>query len=308
MTALEMLHIDALSTQLASMSLPDWPAGLRALLTSRMSAESHGDFERWREIIDALPAAAGDAESLRNLLLGLSPWRKGPFRVGDVVIDAEWRSDLKWARVVNAIRPLADERVLDVGCGNGYYALQMRKAGARLVVGIDPTLLYVMQFLAINSFERDPATFVLPIRLQEMPAAGYAFDTTFSMGVLYHQRSPIEHLRQLRSTLRRGGQLVLETLYVPGRESYACTPADRYARMRNVWLLPTIAELTTWMRRSGYQDVEIIDESVTTVDEQRSTDWMTFESLAEALAPDDPTKTVEGWPAPQRVVVTATRP
>ena len=114
--------------------------------------------------------------------------------------------------------------------------------------------------------------------------------------------------RQLRATLRHRGQLVLETLFVPGAESYACTPAERYARMKNVWLLPTIAELTTWLKRTGYRDIEIIDQSITSTDEQRATEWMTFESLAEALDPEDPTKTVEGWPAPRRVIVTATAP
>ena len=101
---------------------------------------------------------------------------------------------------------------------------------------------------------------------------------------------------------------MLETIYVPGKESYACTPADRYARMRNVWLLPTIAELTTWLARTGYTDIEVIDKSITSIDEQRSTEWMNFESLAEALDPNDPMRTVEGWPAPHRVVVTATSP
>jgi tRNA (mo5U34)-methyltransferase len=165
-----------------------------------------------------------------------------------------------------------------------------------------------MQFLAIRGFEPAGEVYVLPLRLEELPAAPRAFDTTFSMGVLYHQRSPLEHLRQLRGTLRPGGQLVLETLYLPGNESFAATPADRYARMRNVWLLPTIAELTTWLRRSRFRDVEIVDESVTTTDEQRSTEWMSFESLAAALDPADPDRTVEGWPAPRRVVVVAHAP
>jgi tRNA (mo5U34)-methyltransferase len=53
-------------------------------------------------------------------------------------------------------------------------------------------------------------------------------------------------------------------------------------------------------------DIQVIDESMTTVSEQRSTEWMTFESLREALDPADSTLTVEGWPAPHRVVVTAT--
>ena len=78
--------------------------------------------------------------------------------------------------------------------------------------------------------------------------------------------------------------------------------------MRNVWLLPTISELTTWLRRTGFRNIEIVDESVTTTDEQRSTEWMSFESLAEALDPADTSRTVEGWPAPRRVIAVAHAP
>ena len=301
-----MFDFDALAGCLDDLGLGHWTQQLGPLLLQRLTGKTHGDWKRWNEVVEALPAARGDTKRLRELLMGLHPWRKGPLRLDGVDIDTEWRSDWKWARLREAIAPLDGRQVLDVGSGNGYYALQMRKAGARTVIGVDPTLLFAMQFLAINVFEQDPAVFILPCRLDETPPANRVFDTTFSMGVLYHQRSPIDHLDQLRSTLRPGGQLVLETIYVPGTESYACTPADRYARMRNVWLLPTLAELTTWLRRTGYRDIEIVDKSVTTTDEQRSTAWMTFESLKEALDPHDPSKTVEGWPAPHRVVVTAT--
>ena len=297
----------ALFTQLRSLGLDSWIESVAALIDERLTATSHGDYDRWRKAVDALPFAR-DAAETKALLMQLPPWRKGPFDLGGVEIDAEWRSDLKWERLAHAIAPLDGRNVLDVGCGNGFYALRMRDAGAACVIGVDPTLLYVMQFLAVNHFMGDQAVFVLPARLHELPLPARRFDTTFSMGVLYHQRSPVDHLRQLRDTLRHGGQLVLETIFVPGKESYACTPPDRYARMKNVWLLPTIAELTTWLSRSGLRDVRVIDTSVTSTDEQRSTEWMTFESLAEALDPDDPGKTVEGWPAPRRVIVTATAP
>ena len=300
-----MFDFDALARCLDDLGLGHWNEQLGPLLLQRLTGKTHGDWKRWNAVVEALPAARGDTKRLRELLMGLHPWRKGPLRLDEVDIDTEWRSDWKWARVRDAVAPLDGRNVLDVGSGNGYYALQMRKAGARTVIGVDPTLLFAMQFLAINVFEQDPAVFILPCRLDETPPANRVFDTAFSMGVLYHQRSPIDHLDQLRSTLRPGGQLVLETIYVPGTESYACTPADRYARMRNVWLLPTLAELTTWLRRTGYRDIEIVDTTITTTDEQRSTAWMTFESLQEALDPDDPQRTVEGWPAPHRVVVTA---
>lgn len=291
----------------AAIGLDDWSSQLLPLVEQRMSDSYHGDFARWRTSLDQLRGAS-TAEERRKPLLQLAPWRKGPFDVGGVQIDAEWRSELKWARLNDAVAPLAGRNVLDVGCGNGYYALRIHEQGANAVLGIDPTLLYVMQFLAVTYDSEPLPVKVLPLRMHELPDAPRVFDTTFSMGVLYHQRSPIDHLRQLRGTLRPGGQLVLETIFMPGEESYACTPADRYARMKNVWLLPTLAELTTWLGRTGYRDVTVIDTSVTGIDEQRSTPWMTFESLAEALDPNDSSKTVEGWPAPRRVIVTASAP
>lgn len=284
-----------------------WSDSLLSLTESRLSASAHGDAPKWLAALEKLKDSSAATADRKAALLELSPWRKGPFRVGGVDIDAEWRSDLKWSRVCDAIEPLGGRNVLDVGCGNGFYALRMREAGAQSVVGIDPTLLYVLQFLAINSFERVERVCVLPLRLREVPAAP-VFDTVFSMGVLYHQRAPLDHLAELRAMLRPGGQLVLETLFLPGEEAFARTPPDRYARMKNVWLLPTIAELTTWLTRTRFRDVAVVDTALTTVDEQRSTEWMTFESLADALSPDDAARTVEGWPAPRRVVVTATAP
>ncbi len=302
-----MLDYDNLERRLRAIGLDSWAETLPDRIKRRFEAGSHGDLPRWVHAVESLRGSSDPVER-KALLSQLSPWRKGPFDVGGVTIDAEWRSDLKWQRFAGAIEPLAGRKVLDVGCGNGYYALRMREAGAECVIGVDPTLLYVMQFLAVNALAGVDDVFVLPLRMQELPLPARRFDTTFSMGVLYHQRGPIDHLRQLRDTLRPGGQLVLETIFIPGEESYACTPADRYARMKNVWLLPTLAELATWLRRSGLRDVDIVDTSITTVDEQRSTEWMTFESLAEALDPDDSSRTVEGWPAPRRVVVTATAP
>ena len=212
------------------------------------------------------------------------------------------------ARLADRIEPLTGRRVLDVGCGNGWYALRMREAGADFVLGVDPTLLYLVQFQAVARFVDTHGICLLPLRLEELPPAPRTFDTVFSMGVLYHQRSPLEHLMQLREALRPGGQLVLETLVLPGDEARAATPPGRYARMNNVWLLPSLPELRTWLARSRFRDIAVIDETPTTTDEQRQTPWMPFESLAEALDPDNPALTVEGWPAPRRAVLTATAP
>ncbi len=323
-----MPYCDAILASLQPAGLGSWQAPLTPLLQSRFADGAHGDLGKWRTVIDQLPvvtdtvtildSAAVTADSpaidttirndIRQLLLQIGPWRKGPFNICGIDLDSEWRSDLKWNRLEKEITPLSGRRILDVGCGNGYYAFRMTGAGAQSVVGIDPTLLFVFQFLALNHFMAVPSVHVLPLRLNELPTTDVFFDTTFSMGVLYHQREPLEHLAELRAALRPGGELVLETLIYPGAETLVHRPEHRYARMRNVWHLPTATALEGWLRQSGFTDVRLVDVTVTTASEQRSTEWMPFESLAEALDPDDPGVTVEGLPAPVRALIVCTTP
>ena len=59
--------------------------------------------------------------------------------------------------------------------------------------------------------------------------------------------------------------------------------------------------------KCGFQDVRVVDEAITTTDEQRSTNWMRNDSLAQYPMPDDPSRTIEGHPAPKRAVFVATR-
>lgn len=301
----------------------------QSLASVTPSALNHGDIGRWTKALDALPAARpssieltsarlviGEAADLHDVLPALEfraqleafiPWRKGPFELFGVGIDTEWRCDLKWARLENAVSPLAGRRVLDVGSGNGYYAYRMAGAGAKQVLGIDPHVPYVAQFLLLQHYLSEVAVDVLPITLDDFPERCGAFDTVFSMGVLYHRRSPIDHLLQLRDCLRSGGELVLETLFVEGDEGYSLIPQGSYARMRGIWFVPTIATLTAWISKAGFDRVRVVDESVTTTDEQRATAWMPYESLADSLDPNDNSRSIEGHPAPRRVVIVATK-
>jgi tRNA (mo5U34)-methyltransferase len=182
----------------------------------------------------------------------------------------------------------------------------MAGAGAELVIGIDPTQLFLAQFLALKRFLGDQwPVHLLPLGIEDLPAELHAFDTVFSMGVLYHRRSPMDHLLELRGCLKRGGELILETLVIEGTAGSVLVPSGRYAKMRNVWFIPSPETLTGWIERCGFRDVRIIDVSPTTTDEQRATDWMRFESLADYLDPADPSKTIEGYPAPRRAIFSA---
>ncbi|TBU99848.1 tRNA 5-methoxyuridine(34)/uridine 5-oxyacetic acid(34) synthase CmoB [Stutzerimonas kirkiae] len=315
------LDLTALARHMAHTPLAAWSQAQQAQLDARL-AVGHGDLPRWSRTVDALPALTPQAvglsdsfrlhgecddttrESIRQALMGLSPWRKGPFELFGIHVDSEWRSDWKWSRVSPHL-DLQGKRILDVGCGNGYYMWRMLGAGADSVVGIDPNWLFFCQFQAMKRYLPDAPAWHLPIGIEELPARLEGFDTVFSMGVLYHRRSPIDHLLELRDCLLKGGELVLETLVIEGDRHSVLVPEDRYAQMRNVWFLPSVAALELWLRRAGFEDIRCVDVSVTSIQEQRSTEWMRYQSLPDFLDADDHGKTIEGLPAPMRAVIVA---
>jgi tRNA (mo5U34)-methyltransferase len=310
---------------LAEKGAPDWSAQLRAQLPQIFDATLHGDWPRWQQLVQCLPDWVPDSIDLHNavrvgslqqidaaqraalidVLMQLHPWRKGPYSLYGVEIDTEWRSDWKWDRVLPHITPLYNRWVLDVGCGNGYHCWRMLGEGAQRVIGIDPTLLSVLQFQAIKKLHGDAPIDVLPLGLEQLPSALQLFDTVFSMGVLYHRRSPFDHLLELRDCLRPGGELVLETLVIEGDERQVLVPGPRYAQMRNVWFIPSPDALCGWLGRCGFRNVRVVDVTPTTRQEQRSTEWMRFHSLADFLDPLDASRTLEGYPAPVRAVLIA---
>jgi len=254
-----------------------------------------------------------DLEQFKENLLALTPWRKGPYKLNSITIDTEWRSDYKWDRLKDHISPLQHRAVLDVGCGNGYHCWRMHEAGAKMVLGIDPSWLFLAQFQMVKHFMGAKPVYFLPIGIEDMPSLSVlgdfgAFDTIFSMGVLYHRRSPLDHLFQLKHLLRREGELVLETLIIDGGEGEALLPKNRYAKMRNVWFLPSIKTLVNWMDRCGFINIRVVSVEKTSIKEQHSTEWVSSESLVDFLDPNDDSKTIEGYPAPKRVVIIANKP
>lgn len=324
-------HIDfsSLLTAMADGPLVDWAKILHEQLKEAMTVERWGDLPDWQQVMESLPNITpsdinlkngvtigqpndcddSTREQLKTVLMGLHPWRKGPYDLFGLHLDTEWRSDWKWERVIPHLAPLKDRLILDVGCGNGYHCWRMLGEGANRVIGIDPSNKFVHQFYAIkhylNQAEKELPVDVLPVGIEQLPSELKAFDTVFSMGVLYHRRSPMDHLRELKDCLRDGGQLVLETLIIEGEPREALVPEGRYAKMRNVWFLPSVDTLLSWMRKCGLKNPRVVDICKTSIEEQRSTDWMTFESLPDFLDPNNDSFTAEGHPAPVRAVFLA---
>ncbi len=304
-----------------------WAQDLKKQVPVQFDTEKDGNLQRWLDAFTLLPqskelpltiddghATFGDEHSfslshdtMTDHLKKFMPWRKGPWQLGGVKINTEWHSDWKWERVAPHLSDLKGRKILDVGSGNGYYCFRMIEQGAESAIGIDPGMLAVVQYTLMKRYAPNLPVWVLPLGIEEMPET-MSFDTVFSMGVLYHRKSPIDHIYQLKGLLRSGGELVLETMVV--EESYGdlLLPEDRYQQMRNVWFIPSVTQLETWIRRCGFKNVRCVCVETTTIEEQRKTEWMQFDSLEQFLDPDDQSKTIEGYPAPRRAVIIAEKP
>ena len=312
--------------QIATTNLSDWLETL-PLQLKEWETQTHGDYAKWSKIVDFLPDLHADEIDLKSAvksdrtsplserekqriihhLKQLMPWRKGPYHLFGIHVDCEWRSDFKWDRVLPHLAPLQGRTILDVGCGSGYHMWRMVGEGAKMVVGIDPTELFLCQFEAVRKLlNNDRRANLIPLGIEQMQPLA-AFDTVFSMGVLYHRKSPLDHLSQLKNQLVKGGELVLETLVVDGDVYTVLVPADRYAKMKNVYFIPSVAALINWLEKVGFTNVRCVDVATTTLEEQRKTDWLENESLIDFLDPNDHSKTIEGYQAPKRAVILANK-
>ncbi len=305
-----------------------YAAHFRRAIEKRSDPARHGDLDAWLSILSTLPdraaqhldfnqatvlignqdeVSANEARAIQQDLFALSPWRKGPFSVFGTTIDTEWRSDWKWQRVAPHIQDLAQRSILDVGCGSGYHCWRMLGAGAHYVLGIDPSMRFQVQHRALQKFAQCPQFDMLPIGIEDLPTDLSAFDTVFSMGVLYHRKDPLAHVKELFHLLKASGELVLETLIVDEafEPSGIFTPAERYAQMRNVWSITTVSKTLELLDQAGFSNPRCVDINITSLQEQRQTEWMRFHSLEQFLDPNDHTKTVEGYPAPTRAIFVA---
>ena len=233
------------------------------------------------------------------------PWKKGPFRLFGIPIDAEWRSDLKWDRLAPHLPDQAGKVVLDVGCNNGYYLFRLAAQNPGLMLGIDPVARLHYQFHLLQRYARVPNLHFQMWGWEEVVHFDACIDTLFNMGILYHHRDPLGMLRALHRALKPGGLLVMETIIIPGEEDLCLFPADRYARMRNVWFVPTLSALRHMLTRAKFVDLHTVAVNRHLPEEQRSTAWNPGPSYEAFLDPHDATQTLEGYPAPHRAVVFA---
>jgi len=324
-----MIQFDQFKKDIENSKASFWHDYFVDAVKTRYTNYTHGEVQEWQELIESLPdfnevsfdlksqvqvnlsdgrgLTENESTDLTSKLKQLHPWRKGPYRLFDIQIDTEWRSDWKWERIKSHISPLKGKTILDVGCGNGYHCWRMLGEGAQFVLGVDPSQKFLAQFSIIQKYANQTNCHLLPLGIEDMPkeTKHCGFDSVFCMGVLYHRKSPIDMLYQLKDLLLSGGELILETLVIDGNQEQVLVPYGRYAQMRNVWFIPSVEALSLWLTKCGFKQVKCINVEKTSTSEQRSTEWMTFHSLENFLMPGNENLTVEGYPAPKRATFIA---
>ena len=295
-------------------------AGLMNALKSNFKQFDNPNTRRFLDVIHKLPNGGGTltfpndgavcisydgALNYEKVLKQLIPWRKGPFNIQGLKIDAEWQSNMKWDRFSPYFSYLAASNVLDVGCGNGYYMYRMASFDPNMVLGIDPSHLTTFQYQAIRRFCPLPQLHYLPIGWNDLDSFTSFFDVVFCMGIMYHHRSPMDLLQSIRAVSTNKVKVFFDTLIIDGDDDTALFPKGRYAQMPNVYFIPTLSCLKNMFHRSGFGSVDVLSVDQTTIREQRVTPWTFEQSLDHFLDPKDKTKTIEGYPAPLRVSLVA---
>lgn len=243
----------------------------------------------------------GEQQTVQEVLRGFMPWRKGPFSVFGIEVDAEWRSERKWNRIIPELPDLTDTIIADIGCNNGYYMFRMAQHRPAFVLGFEPYVQHYYTFNTLNAFAGQDRLRVEPLGIEHLSLFPESFDVVFCLGILYHRPSPLDALRDLHAALKTGGTLFIESQAIPGNEPIALFPRTTYAKVPGTWFVPSAPCLHNWLERIGFRNVRLFHDHAMSSEEQRRTPWMTFESYEDFIDKDNPALTIEGYPAPRRV-------
>jgi SAM-dependent methyltransferase len=161
--------------------------------------------------------------------------------------------------VIEALDPRPGDRVLDVGCGPGFYVAEIldRVGESGAVTGLDAS----PAMLAITTrrvADRANAT-VLDGEATALPFAGASFDRAVSVQVLEYVHDTAAALAELRRVLRPGGRVALWDIDWSTLTWHSRDP-QRMARMCAAWdrhlahpMLPRT--LGASLRAAGFEDV-----------------------------------------------------
>ena len=189
---------------------------------------------------------------------------------------------VKWRRFAHALpADLTGKTVLDVGCNAGFYSLEMKRRGARRVVGIDSDEQYLNQARFAAEVVGAEVEF-RRMSVYEVAALRERFDLVLFMGVFYHLRHPLLALDLLHEHAV-GDLLVFQSMQRGSREvepverDYNFWQTDvferpgyprmyfveqRYAHDPTNWWIPNRACAEAMLRSAGFRVVDHPEDEV----------------------------------------------
>lgn len=304
---------------MAKRGIPDKPEWFEAIKLARSLGPLPLHTRDGAVVIGESDGSGLPAQTLENIkksIYSLYPWRKGPFEILGHRVDASWKSDLKWDRILELLKKidcsLEDKWIADVGANNGYYMFRMLEHNPAGVLGIDPVGVMAAQFEFLKSLHPHPALGFVRAGFEHLENHKNYFDIIFNMGILYHHTDPVQILRLSLEALKGGGLLILETMGIPGEEGdgnhppLCLFPEGKYAGANGIWFLPDPAATVAMLKRAGFSNIQL--HNVHTYEEEMQfSNFSNMPDLKSFLDPEDPSRTVEGYPAPVRILVSAWR-
>jgi tRNA (mo5U34)-methyltransferase len=181
---------------------------------------------------------------------------------------------VKWRAFAHAIPDdLSGKSVLDIGCNAGFYTLEMKRRGARRVVGIDSDDRYLAQARFAADVEGAEGVEFRRLDVYDVAALGERFDLVLFMGVLYHLRHPLLALDLIREHVA-GGTLVFQSMQRGSRAAGEVAPdypfseekvfesgdfpaayfiEKKYAGDPTNWWIPNRACVEAMLRAAGFE-------------------------------------------------------
>ncbi|WP_051712618.1 class I SAM-dependent methyltransferase [Spirillospora albida] len=169
-----------------------------------------------------------------------------------------YRTELTDAAVLDAVGPCDGLRVLDAGCGEGYFSRTLAGLGAD-VVGVDAAQNLVDAASAFPCEGPGSVSFTRA-SVEDLPVEDDGFDLVLCNHLFSHLPDPSRAIGEFARVLRPGGRLIILTLhpcfYVEDAEAGALTgiPAERYFGSRGIDQrfhvdgLDSPAMITSWLR------------------------------------------------------------
>lgn len=213
-----------------------------------------------------------DRKLLKREILSTKDWYNPILLDGDmVVLKADWMKDFHYYRhkhifsnLLKRMSSLKNQKVLDIGCNEGYYSFAASDLGAAFVKGVDLREINISRANQIKKYYGyENCEFDIG-NISDLAFSDIGkFDVVFCFGVIYHLENPMLAIRNLRAVT--GSWLIMDSALI----SFTPKPIVRIdieptenkrAGETGVAFYPSLGALITMLKCGGFR-VEVVNNT-----------------------------------------------